>query len=143
MKLIMSDKHLATIIFTACLLSFFASNALAHHCRYYKPDPRNLCLAKNEDKRFYCSYIKDPDQQRYCYSFMDKAPGRCEEIGDETLKEQCKVEAQARLDEALALQKAAKEAAEAAKAAEEAEEAAKEAAKQATKQRQSPAAKRR
>ena len=104
-------------------------DAEAHYCRYYKPDARNLCLAKNENKRFYCRYIKDPDQQRYCYSYMDKSPNGCDNINDETLKEQCRTEAQTRLDEAIAAQKAREAEAEAVKAAEEAAKAAEEAAK--------------
>ena len=119
-------KHLSVMIITTSLLS---TPVLAHHCRYFKPDARNFCLAKNENKRFYCRYIKDPDQQLYCYSYMDKAPNRCEAIRDETLKTQCATEAQARLDEALALQKAAEEAAK----AKAAEEAAKTAAEEANK----------
>lgn len=115
----MSYKSLSVTILTTFLLSIFITPAFAHQCRYLKPDARNLCLAKQENKRFYCSYIQDPDQQRYCYSYLDKSPNQCETIRDETLKEQCKTEAQARLDEALALQKAAEEAAKA-KAAEEA-----------------------
>jgi hypothetical protein len=99
---------------------FSVSSASAHHCRYFKPDARNLCLAKREEARFYCRFIKDPDQQRYCYAYLDKKPNQCGSIQEETLKTQCEAEAQARLDEAIAIQKAAEEAA---KAAEEAEAA--------------------
>ena len=125
----MSYKYLSVIILNTFILGIFASPALAHQCRLLKPDARNLCLAKNENKRFYCSYIKDPDQQSYCYSYLDKSPNQCETIRDETLKEQCKIEAQQRLDEALALQKAAEEAAKAKAAEEEAKAAAEEANK--------------
>ena len=118
----MTYKYLSVTILTTFALSIFTTPVLAHQCRYLKPDARNLCLAKNENRRFYCSYIKDPDQQSYCYSYLDKSPNQCETIRDETLKEQCRTEAQARLDEALALQKAAEEAAKA-KAAEEAAKA--------------------
>ena len=119
----MSFSPLQTLA-SFCIFSLasllFVSHATANHCRYFKPDARNLCLAKREDARFYCSYIKDPDQQRYCYAYLDKKPNQCGTIRDETLKTQCEAEAQARLDEAIALQKAAEEAA---KLKEEAEKA--------------------
>ena len=119
----MSFSPLQTLA-SFCIFSLasllFVSHATANHCRYFKPDARNLCLAKREDARFYCRYIKDPDQQRYCYAYLDKKPNQCGTIRDETLKTQCEAEAQARLDEAIALQKAAEEAA---KLKEEAEKA--------------------
>ena len=49
----------------------------------------------------------------YCYAYLDKKPNQCGSIRDETLKTQCEAEAQARLDEAIALRKAAEEAAKA------------------------------
>jgi hypothetical protein len=112
-----------TILIGFALTSLFALQAQAHQCRFLKPDARNLCLAKKENARYYCRYIKDADQQRFCYAFLNNAPQQCEIIKDETLKEQCRTEAQTRLDEALAQQKAAEEA----KAAKEAEKAAQEA----------------
>ena len=116
---ILSFRHVVAIALSF-LMILVGSSAFAHYCRYYKPDARNLCLAKRENARFYCRYIKAPDQQRYCYAYLDKKPNQCASIQDETLRTQCETEAQARLDEAIALQKAAEEAA---KAAEEAENA--------------------
>ena len=113
-------KAFSLLLLSATIILLAVPDACAHHCRYYKPDARNLCLAKNENKRFYCSYIKDPDQQRYCYSYMDKSPNGCDSIQDETLKEQCRGEAQSRLDEMIAQQKALEAEAEAKKAVEEA-----------------------
>jgi hypothetical protein len=116
---------LIAVLFCSGVL--YTNLADAHQCRYLKPDPRNLCLAKKEEARFYCRYIKDPDQQRYCFAYLDKTPEQCNAIQDETLKAQCEVEAQARLDEAIAIQKAAEEKAkaeaEAAKALQEANKA--------------------
>ena len=84
---------------------------------------------KKKRGRFYCRYIQDPDQQRYCFAYLDRTPEQCNAIQDETLKAQCEAEAQVRLDEAVALQKAAEEKAkakaevEAAKASQEANKA--------------------
>lgn len=118
---------LIAVLFCSGVL--YAKRADAHQCRYLKPDPRNLCLAKKEEGRFYCRYIQDPDQQRYCFAYLDRTPEQCNAIQDETLKAQCEAEAQVRLDEAVALQKAAEEKAkakaevEAAKASQEANKA--------------------
>lgn len=111
MKPYLNKKSLTCSFGFVLMLSI--NGAWAHHCRYFKPDARNLCLAKLENARFYCRYIKDPDQQRYCYAYLDKKPNQCGSIQDETLKTQCEAEAQARLDEAQALQTAAEEAAKA------------------------------
>jgi len=93
-----------------------------------KHDKRNLCLARDENARFYCTYIKDPDQQRYCFAYVDITPKQCESISDETLKTQCSTEVQARFEAAEAKRKAQEEATkaqeEAAKAQEEARKAA-------------------
>ena len=136
MSLTVNDFKAFALVFTSVVfLVLCLPSADAHYCRYYRPDARNLCLAKKENKRFYCRYIKDPDQQRYCYSYMDKSPNGCDSIQDETLKEQCRGEAQSRLDEAIALQKAREAEAEAKQAAEEAaKKAAEDAAKEAAKQ---------
>ena len=112
-------SFLISLATMTALIIFSSQDAAAHHCRFMKPDARNLCLAKNENARFYCSYIQDADQQRYCLAYVDRAPGQCTSITDEALKTQCDAEAQARLDE----QKAMQEAADAAKAAADAEAA--------------------
>lgn len=104
---------LALLLLSVSLSVWGSSIASAHQCRYLKPDERNLCLAQKENARFYCGYIKDPDQQRYCLAFLDRAPNVCAEIANEALKAQCTAEAEARLAEQQAADAAAKAAAEA------------------------------
>ena len=118
------SRTLIIFCLTAVSLSLIGlTSAWGHQCRFYTPDKRNLCLAQKENARFYCTYIKDPDQQRYCFAYVDRKPNQCDSITEETLKTQCSTEAQIRFDEAEAQRKAAEEkrqAEEAQKAAEEA-----------------------
>ena len=112
-SLIMSSRvshSLLKLSLVMMILSTLAlSSAWGHQCRFYTPDKRNLCLAQNENARFYCKFIKDPDQQRYCFAYVDRTPNQCDSITEETLKTQCSAEAQIRFDEAEAKRKAAEE----------------------------------
>ena len=120
------SRFLVIFCLTTLSLSLISlANVWGHQCRFYTPDKRNLCLAQQENARFYCKYIKDADQQRYCFAYVDRTPNQCDSITEDTLKTQCSTEAQMRFDEAETRRKIAEEnrkAAEARKAA--AEEAA-------------------
>ena len=104
------SRSLLKLSLVMMVLSTLAlSSAWGHQCRFYTPDKRNLCLAQNENARFYCKFIKDADQQRYCFAYVDRTPNQCDSITEETLKTQCSNEVQIRFDEAEAKRKAAEE----------------------------------
>ena len=104
------SRFLITFSLTTLICSLLGlASAWGHQCRFYTPDKRNLCLAQMENARFYCKYIKDPDQQRYCFAYVDRTPNQCDSITEETLKAQCSTEVQVRFDEAEAKRKAAEE----------------------------------
>ena len=109
-----------TILRFTLLISLFILPSLshAHRCRFQKSDERNLCLAKKENARYFCSYIKDRDQKKYCYAYLDLAPDKCSGIEEENLRVQCEAQVQKLYDldvkrkEIEAKKKAAQEALE-------------------------------
>ena len=66
--------------------------AHAHRCRFLRADDRNLCLAKKENARYFCSYIKQRDQKNYCYAYLDLKPDQCSEIEEDSLRTKCEIE---------------------------------------------------
>jgi hypothetical protein len=96
--------------------------ASAHRCRFKLAEERNLCLAQKEEKRYFCRFIKNEDQQHYCFAWVDRNPKACAKIKDEAFKGQCTADAQSRLDEsnaAKALKETERKAAEAQSATKE------------------------
>jgi hypothetical protein len=84
------------IVFMFCFLVPALSSA--HRCRFKKSDDRNLCLAKKENVRYFCSYIKASDQKKYCYAYIDITPDKCSGIEQEALRVQCEAEVQKLFD---------------------------------------------
>ena len=80
------------IILIICVL--IPAVSFAHRCRFQRSDDRNLCLAKKENARYFCSYIKAQDQKKYCYAYLDLAPDQCSGIEQEALRTQCEAEVQ-------------------------------------------------
>ena len=108
---------LTIVTFTSVLLMM--APVFAHQCRYLKGDKKNLCLAKQENQRFYCRYVKDIDQRNYCTSHFVLDKKLCEGIKGEDLKGQCNQEMDNRLKELADEEARRAEEAEQAKAAQD------------------------
>ena len=89
MKYPIFSSHTVLISLTLLLVPALAQ---AHRCRFLRADARNLCLAKKENARYFCSYIKQKDQKNYCYAYLDLKPDQCSEIEEETLRTKCETE---------------------------------------------------